>query len=97
MTYSPSEMASDKDAAQAILSQLPINPGDRFEHYKVGGTYEIVTLALKEDTLEPLVVYRSVERESTWVRTYENFTEEIELNGSPIKRFALLDKVGAEK
>ncbi|MBI1833431.1 MAG: DUF1653 domain-containing protein [Candidatus Andersenbacteria bacterium] len=61
--------------------------GDRFTHYKKGGTYEIVTLAVQEDTLEPLVVYRNLDKDSMWVRTYTNFTEEVEHQGKNVKRF----------
>lgn len=78
---------TDKDIAQAELQELPLKAGDKFTHYKVGGTYEIVILAVKEDALEPLVVYRSHDHNSVWVRTYENFTEEVEYEGKKTKRF----------
>lgn len=81
---------TDKDKAQAELATLPLRPGDTFTHYKVGGTYEIVTLAVKEDTLEPLVVYKSHEHNSVWVRTYQNFIEEVEYGGKKVKRFCLI-------
>lgn len=80
----------DKDEAQANLKKLSLEAGEKFTHYKRGGTYEIVTLAVKEDTLEPLVVYKSLERGTIWVRTYQNFTEEVNLNGKEVKRFALI-------
>lgn len=76
-----------KDKAQVALKKLPLKPGDRFTHYRVGGTYEIITLAVNENTLEPLVVYYSHDKNSTWVRTYQNFTEEVENNGKKIARF----------
>jgi len=47
-------MADDKDKAQQQLKVSALNPGDRYVHYK-GGEYEVVTCAVKEDTLEPLV------------------------------------------
>ncbi len=82
---------SEKDNAQEELKKLPIKAGDRFKHYKAEGIYEIVTLAVKEDTLEPLVVYRSLGHGDTvWVRTYENFTEELGVNENKQKRFTLL-------
>ena len=80
-------MASEKDNVQEALKEFSIKPGDKFRHYKVGGIYEVVTLAVKEDTLEPLVVYYSREKDSTWVRTYENFTEDVEVNETFVKRF----------
>lgn len=81
---------SDKDRAQEELKKLPLKAGDKFTHYRVGGTYEIVTLAVKEDTLEPLVVYRSHEHDSVWVRTYQNFTEEVDHEGRKVKRFTVI-------
>jgi len=82
---------SEKDDAQKELKKLPIKIGDTFKHYKAKGTYQIVTLAVKEDTLKPLVVYRSLGHGDTvWVRTYKNFIEEIDVNGNKQKRFTLL-------
>ena len=80
-----------KDTAQEKLKEILIKPGDQFRHYKAEGTYEIVTLAVKEDTLEPLVVYRSLGHGgTTWVRTYENWSEEIEVEGTKKARFTRL-------
>ena len=82
-------MADDKDRAQEELSKLPIKPGEKFRHYKGDqyGEYEIVTLAIKEDTLEPLVIYRSLTHGTTWARTYQNWSEEVEVEGQRVKRF----------
>jgi hypothetical protein len=82
---------SDKDVAQEKLRELPIKPGDRFRHYKADGVYEVVTLAVKEDTLEPLVVYRSLGHGGTiWVRTYENWSQEVDDAGTIKARFTRL-------
>lgn len=67
-------MTDAKDTSQASLSNLPVKAGQRYRHFK-GGEYEIVALAVQEDTLEPLVVYRSISNGSIWARTYKNFTE----------------------
>lgn len=53
-------------------------PGETYRHFK-GGLYEIVARSLREDTLEPLVTYRSLEDGECWTRTLENF------NGSVTK------------
>ncbi len=79
----------DKNKAQEDLKKISLKPGDRFSHYKRGGLYEIVTLAVAEDTLEPLVVYRSQDHDSVWVRTYDNFTEKVEHDGKKLRRFIL--------
>ena len=81
-------MLSQKDKAQAELKKLPLSVGSMFTHYKAGGTYEIMSLAVKEDTLEPLVIYRAIDHGNTiWARTYANWSEEVELEGKTVKRF----------
>lgn len=81
---------SKKDIAQAELRKLPITIGDMYVHYKAHGTYEIIALALKEDTLEPLIIYRALGHGGTvWARAYSNWNAEVEWNGKRVKRFAL--------
>lgn len=82
-------MAEEKDRAQADLQALDLRPGDRFRHYK-GGQYEIVNLAVKEDTLEPLVIYRSFTKDYMWARTLLNWNEDVEVNGKKVRRFEKL-------
>jgi hypothetical protein len=69
-------MSDDKDKAQAELAACGIRPGQVYRHYK-GGLYTIVTLGIKEDTLEPMVAYHSNAKDTTWVRTLANFSEQI--------------------
>ena len=61
--------------------------GQIYRHYK-GGLYEIVATGFLEDTEAPCVVYRSVIKRITWVRTAKNFLEEIEYEGAKQPRFA---------
>ena len=42
-------------------------PRQRFKHYK-GGTYEVITLATHTETGEKLVVYKSINFGSIYVR-----------------------------
>ncbi len=78
---------SKKDEAQAALAKLPIKIGEWYTHYK-GGDYEVVALAVKEDTLEPLVIYKSPQHKNTvWARTYEDWNATIEWEGDIVKRF----------
>lgn len=79
----------EKDKAQAALANIPIHPGDRFQHYK-GGEYEVITLAVKEDTLEPLVIYKSLAKGSTWARTLEDWNATVIVDNQPTKRFTPL-------
>jgi hypothetical protein len=82
-------MSDPKDDAQAGLAAVALSVGERYHHYKDpnGTEYEIITCAIDEETLAPLVVYRSLARGTTWVRTVKNWNEEVEFNGQRVKRF----------
>jgi hypothetical protein len=63
-------------------------PGSRWRHYR-GGTYTVATCALDEATLVPVVVYRSEERGTVWVRTLAVWRERVALpHGAMAPRFA---------
>lgn len=64
-------------------------PGQVFKHYK-GGEYEIIATGFLEDSEAPCVVYRSLLKNITWVRTAKNFLEEIEYDGVTRPRFKLI-------
>lgn len=62
----------------------------KYRHYK-GKDYQVLGVARHSETGEDLVVYKKLYDDySTWVRPYDMFIEEIELNGSKIKRFEFL-------
>ena len=82
-------MATGKDAAVVALETVGLKPGDRWRHFK-GGEYEIVTCAIKEDTLEPLVIYRNLSTGSVWARTLLNWNEKVKRNGTLVGRFERL-------
>lgn len=75
-----------KDLAQAALGVSAPAPGDRFRHYK-GGEYEVVACAVKEDTLELLVIYKSLAKGTLWARTLYNWSEDVEVGGQRVGRF----------
>lgn len=80
---------SAKDKAQAELAALPIEIGQKYTHYK-GGEYEVIALALKEDTLEPMVIYTSPQHGNTvWARGWDDWNSEVEWEGKIVKRFML--------
>jgi hypothetical protein len=78
----------DKDLAQAAIQGGPA-PGSRWRHYK-GGEYEIIANALDEATLRHLVVYRAP-KGTTWVRTIEDWSAMVEIDGVQKRRFTPLD------
>jgi len=63
--------------------------GQLYIHYK-GGKYEIVATGFLEDTEAPCVVYRSLQKNTVWVRTAKNFLEEVEYKGTVQPRFKLI-------
>lgn len=69
------------------LPALPhLDPG-RYRHYK-GGEYEVLHVARHSETLEALVVYRPLYNDSGWwVRPFDMFTGELEVNGVVRPRF----------
>lgn len=67
-----------------LRMQMP--EGSYWTHYK-GGVYKIITVACKEDTLEPIVVYQSLKNGSIWARTLQNWRERVQLEGKSVKRF----------
>lgn len=79
----------NKPASQESLEHAP-RPGHRYRHYK-GGLYEVVTSSVKEDTLEILVTYRSLEKGSIWTRTLENWREKVDTPDGQVSRFRFLD------
>lgn len=69
------------------LTPLPPAAPGRYRHYK-GGEYELIGVARHSETLEPLVVYRPLYNDSgLWVRPYEMFFGELEVDGKRQPRF----------
>jgi hypothetical protein len=64
-------------------------PGDIYYHYK-GGTYEIVSMATHTETGEKLVVYKSLNFGSVYVRPYDIFSDSVIIDNQTnekVKRF----------
>jgi hypothetical protein len=92
-----------KDKAQARLDELCLQHGlERgciFQHWK-GGFYVITALSIAEDTLEPLVTYRSNSHGTESTRRLPVFVEELawssELerygHSGPVPRFRRFDE-----
>ena len=68
-----------------------VTPG-KYKHFK-GGVYEVLFLAKDSETLQDLVVYKSLygspefKKGAIWTRPLEMFLESIEHNGKVINRF----------
>ena len=65
-----------------------------YKHYK-GQLYQVLHVATHSETRERLVVYQCLyEDYSIWVRPYEMFIEQVQLeDGSLISRFEFLHSV----
>ncbi|HUT22199.1 MAG TPA: DUF1653 domain-containing protein [Candidatus Bipolaricaulota bacterium] len=66
-------------------------PLGKYKHFK-GNIYEVIGSAKHSETLEDLVIYRSVENpDELWVRPKKMFFEEVEVNGEKIPRFEFME------
>lgn len=65
---------------------MDLQPGI-YRHYK-GKLYEVIGVAQHSETLERLVVYRTLYGNyDLWVRPYTMFTERITHEGKSVERF----------
>jgi len=71
---------------------LPEIEAGLYEHYK-GNRYEVLGVALHSETLEPQVVYRPLyeTKAPLWVRPYDMFVEDVEIDGKMVPRFRKID------
>ncbi len=70
------------------LPPLPVIALGRYLHYK-NLPYEVIGVARHSETLAPLVVYRPLYGEGAlWVRPFDMFTEDVEVDGQRRPRFA---------
>jgi hypothetical protein len=64
-----------------------------YKHYK-GNLYEVLGVAQHSETLEHLVVYKTLYGDfSTWVRPLDMFQETIERDGEQIARFQFVESI----
>jgi hypothetical protein len=62
-----------------------------YRHYK-GNLYEVLMTARHSESEEWMVVYRApYDNDSLWVRPYEMFVQEVEVDGKMIARFEKLE------
>ena len=72
------------------MTKQQIKPGT-YRHYK-GKDYQVIGTAQHSETLETLVVYKPLYNDSgLWVRPFSMFTENVNLDGSEVPRFRLID------
>lgn len=65
----------------------------KYKHYK-GKEYEVIGIAKHSETLEEMVVYKTLYQNSEsnlWVRPLKMFTEKIIVNGKKVERFKFVE------
>ena len=69
---------------------MSVKPG-LYQHFK-GNYYKVIELARHSESEEELVIYQALYGEKGfWARPLSMFTEQIELDGKTIDRFAYCD------
>ncbi|HBY21155.1 MAG: hypothetical protein A2Y24_02555 [Clostridiales bacterium GWE2_32_10] len=59
----------------------------KFRHYK-GNEYMVLNIVKHSETLEKMVVYQDLSDEKKlWVRPYDMFVGNVEIDGKMVKRF----------
>lgn len=74
------------------LAPLPVLAPGHYRHFK-GGNYQVIDVVRHSETLLPMVLYRPLDEDlGLWVRPYEMFTAQVEVDGVLRPRFALVDQ-----
>lgn len=61
-----------------------------YQHYK-GKHYEVLAVARHSETLDFYVVYKQLYGDyAIWIRPYAMFTEQVEVEGKQLPRFAFM-------
>ena len=60
-----------------------------YRHYK-GNIYKIIDFAKHSETLEDMIIYKSVKTEEVWVRPYKMWNDTIDEAGT--LRFTLIEE-----
>lgn len=70
-------------------AQAKVVIGGYYAHYKhpEKKEYQVVEVGIYENSEEVCVVYKSLTTGISWIRTLNNFLEEVEMNGVKVKRF----------
>jgi hypothetical protein len=67
----------------------------KYQHSKTGKYYRVIGTAKHSETLEDLVVYKTLYKNplsKLWVRPLKMFLENVEINGKKVPRFRFVGK-----
>ena len=62
-----------------------------YKHFK-GNLYEVIGIGKHSETLEELVIYKSLKDNSIWVRPISMWNETVERDNKTYKRFEYIGK-----
>ena len=63
-----------------------------YRHYK-GNLYQVLSTGRHSETEEWMVIYKTLYGDaSIWIRPFDNFIEEVEVDGKKQKRFTYMGK-----
>lgn len=67
----------------------------KYRHSKTGHLYEVIGTALQTETGEQLVIYRPLceSKHQLFARPYGMFVGDVDIDGQPLPRFVLVDKL----
>ena len=72
------------------LAPLPVLAPGHYRHFK-GGNYLVIDVVRHSETLRPMVLYRPLDEDlGLWVRPYDMFTAQVEVDGVLRPRFVLV-------
>lgn len=69
--------------------------GCLYRHFK-GALYRVEDIAINSETDKFMVVYRGLNGGMAWVRPFDMFCENVEVDGKTVPRFELVEAEGAE-
>lgn len=89
-------MANDFKTEEQMSIELEeakklVQVGGKYSHYKhpeVAG-YQVVGIGLLESTESVCVIYKRIDTGWLWVRTLEDFTSKVTIEGKNVNRFEL--------
>ncbi|OGG35339.1 hypothetical protein A2363_02555 [Candidatus Gottesmanbacteria bacterium RIFOXYB1_FULL_47_11] len=67
----------------------------KYQHSKTGNMYRVIGIAKHSETLEELVVYEALYKNTKsklWVRPLKMFIEKVEIYGKKLPRFKFIEK-----
>ena len=70
---------------------MEIQKNKVYKHFK-GNLYEVIGIGKHSETLEELVIYKSLKDNSIWVRPLSMWNETIERDNKTYKRFEYIGK-----